>query len=323
MKREHFALLVVIVTLVVLPGTILGYQYVLRPALGPDDVIVIDLTARLPGEGGWSEEAIRVQAGQRVRLRLTSDDVVHGFAIGRTEVGPVDVQPGQVTEIEFSIDEPGRYQFYCTRWCERDHWRMRGTLDVTATDGTVSLSEPEPPLYESLGIDIDDRPPATLVPDDRPAAEAGASLNVPLPSGWDPELLRAMSPQEAFSYLRGDPSYDSLGDADLWNLVAFAWRGTSSVESLQTGEALFAQNCAACHGETGQGDGPAASYLTDPPPADFTDSERMAAANSVILHGKLVRGGMGTGMPYWGPIFTDEQQWSVIDYLWSLWFDYD
>jgi mono/diheme cytochrome c family protein len=27
---------------------------------------------------------------------------------------------------------------------------------------------------------------------------------------------------------------------------------------------------------------------------------------------------MGTGMPYWGPIFTDEQTWALVAYLYSL-----
>lgn len=323
MRRERFALLVVIGIFVVLPGGVFGYQYGLRPALQPDDVTVIDLTARLPNDGGWSDDALSVEAGQRVRLRLTSDDVVHGFAIGQTEIGPVDVLPGEVTEIEFAIDQPGRYQFYCTRWCERDHWRMRGTLEVTTSEGSLPISEPDPPPYEQLGIDIDDRLPATITPASRPSAAVGEALDVSLPSEWDAEALRAMSPQEAFQTLRDDPSYAGLSEAELWGLVALAWRETASLESLQTGEALFAQNCAACHGVTGQGDGPAAHYLTAPPPADFTDPQRMAAASSVILHGKLVRGGMGTGMPYWGPIFTQDQQWALVDHLWSLWFDYD
>ena len=31
----------------------------------------------------------------------------------------------------------------------------------------------------------------------------------------------------------------------------------------------------------------------------------MLGASDAILEGKIIRGGMGTGMPYWGPIFTD------------------
>jgi mono/diheme cytochrome c family protein len=30
---------------------------------------------------------------------------------------------------------------------------------------------------------------------------------------------------------------------------------------------------------------------------------------------------MGTGMPYWGPIFTDEQTWALVAYLYSIQFD--
>ncbi len=56
-------------------------------------------------------------------------------------------------------------------------------------------------------------------------------------------------------------------------------------------------------------------------PADFTDPARMLGARPAVLHGKIVRGGMGTGMPYWGPIFTDDQVWSLVDYLWAFQFD--
>jgi hypothetical protein len=182
---------------------------------------------------------------------------------------------------------------------------MRGRLDVIAADGSQPVAQAQLPPYERLDVSLDDRPPATLIPQGRPSAQAGQALGVSLPSDWDEEALRLLSPQEAFTALRADPAYDGLSDADLWNVIALAWRETASAESLQTGEALFAQNCAACHGQQGQGDGPAARYLTDPPPADFSDPARMAAASGVILHGKLVRGGMGTGMPYWGPIFTE------------------
>ena len=53
-----------------------------------------------------------------------------------------------------------------------------------------------------------------------------------------------------------------------------------------------------------------------------TDTGAMLGASPALLHGKIIRGGMGTGMPYWGPIFTDEQTWAVVDYLWSFQFEY-
>jgi mono/diheme cytochrome c family protein len=53
-------------------------------------------------------------------------------------------------------------------------------------------------------------------------------------------------------------------------------------------------------------------------PADFSNAEQMLGASPALLHGKVLRGGMGTGMPYWGPVFTDRQIWAVVDYLWTF-----
>ncbi len=56
-------------------------------------------------------------------------------------------------------------------------------------------------------------------------------------------------------------------------------------------------------------------------PADFTDPATMLSASPARLQGKILRGGMGTGMPYWGPIFTEDQTWDLVDYLWAFQFD--
>jgi mono/diheme cytochrome c family protein len=57
-------------------------------------------------------------------------------------------------------------------------------------------------------------------------------------------------------------------------------------------------------------------------PVDFTDSKRMLGASPALLQGKILRGGMGTGMPMWGSIFTEEQIWDLIAYLYSFQFEY-
>jgi mono/diheme cytochrome c family protein len=46
----------------------------------------------------------------------------------------------------------------------------------------------------------------------------------------------------------------------------------------------------------------------------------MLSASPAHLQGKILRGGMGTGMPYWGPIFTDDQTWALVSYLWTFQF---
>jgi len=57
-------------------------------------------------------------------------------------------------------------------------------------------------------------------------------------------------------------------------------------------------------------------------PADFTDATRMLGASPALLQGKILRGGMGTGMPMWGSIFTETQTWDLAAYLYSLQFEY-
>ena len=58
-------------------------------------------------------------------------------------------------------------------------------------------------------------------------------------------------------------------------------------------------------------------------PAHFTDPSRTLGASPALLQGKILRGGMGTGMPMWGSIFTEEQIWDLVSYLYSFQFDYE
>jgi len=50
-------------------------------------------------------------------------------------------------------------------------------------------------------------------------------------------------------------------------------------------------------------------------PANFTDARTMLAAGDALLQGKLLRGGMGTGMPEFGSLYTHEELWAMIAYL--------
>ena len=55
------------------------------------------------------------------------------------------------------------------------------------------------------------------------------------------------------------------------------------------------------------------------PPTDFTDPTLLGASNA-LLEGKILRGGMGTGMPAWGAIFGDEELQALLDHLWTFQF---
>ena len=120
------------------------------------------IDAWMPESGGWSVDSLRAAVGVPLHLRLTSDDVVHGFAVGKLDAPAVDVLPGKITDLTLLFDRPGTYTFYCTRWCGLNHWRMRGTIEVD--EATPAPTGSDQPLYATLGIDLDVPRGAIAVP---------------------------------------------------------------------------------------------------------------------------------------------------------------
>jgi mono/diheme cytochrome c family protein len=293
----------------------------------------VEIHAVMPEKGGWLPGNLTAEVDVPLNLRLTSDDVMHGFAVGQQNWPAVEVKPGQVTELSLTFDEPGTYTYYCTRWCGLNHWRMRGTIEVTGeVDGSSSAESANQPLYIILGLDIDAPREVDVQLERAPSATAGQAIDFSLPPQFiDQVIYLEQTPFDLWTALRADPKTASLSDADVWDLVAFVWRFQSTTESLQLGQRLYAQNCAACHGENGDGNGvmalsPTAENDSDSfrqallPPGDFADAQKMLGVSSAILQGKIIRGGMGTGMPYWGTIFTDEEIEALVDCIWTFQF---
>jgi mono/diheme cytochrome c family protein len=56
-------------------------------------------------------------------------------------------------------------------------------------------------------------------------------------------------------------------------------------------------------------------------PAAFSDPSQALTASDVVLQGKILRGGMGTGMPEFGSLYTDEEMWALVAYLRRFIFD--
>src|SRR5262245_8224893 len=58
------------------------------------------------------------------------------------------------------------------------------------------------------------------------------------------------------------------------------------------GQAIYASQCASCHGTQGRGDGPSASALPSPP-ADQTNYRVMDVMNDLTLARRIQAGGLG------------------------------
>ncbi len=67
--------------------------------------------ARMAETGGWTPGNLTAQVGKPLHLRLTSDDVTHSFALGQSDLPPVNVIPGEVSEVTLTFDKPGKYTF--------------------------------------------------------------------------------------------------------------------------------------------------------------------------------------------------------------------
>ena len=82
-----------------------------------------------------------------------------------------------------------------------------------------------------------------------------------------------------------------------WALIAVYKVETAPKRApdLKKGAALYAANCAVCHGAEGRGDGPASKGL-DPKPSDFHDAERMDKRSLYSLYSTITLGVSGTAM---------------------------
>jgi plastocyanin/mono/diheme cytochrome c family protein len=332
---EWLALAALVVILVIFPAAILGYQFLVRPSLS--DIRTIDIVAAAPEAGGFQPDSVRVTAGETVRLRFSVPDVPHGLAIGPglgLDFGQLD--PGEVKEVEVTFEEAGRYTLYCNTWCSPSHWRMRSTIEVhdPARPDRLPVSESTDPVIASLGqrgVDIDGPHEAAVVPAAPPSAIRGADVVARLKDAVPVELTQVgwrhrHSPAEAWRLLVDT----GVNESEAWDAVAYLWLAEVDPVLLQSVASLYAKNCAACHGQAGDGRGPGAKALaaqglgqagemhTSDGPAAFTKLDSMLGGTSEIYYAKIRRGGMGTGMPGFGPLFTPDETWLLVDYLWTF-----
>lgn len=87
----------------------------------------------------------------------------------------------------------------------------------------------------------------------------------------------------------------------------------SRIPDVGLGAKIYAQNCASCHGATGNGDGPVGKSL-NPKPIAFTDKERASQRSLFALYQAVSQGLAGTAMPAFGQL-SEEDRWAVATYL--------
>src|SRR5438876_159036 len=120
--------------------------------------------------------------------------------------------------------------------------------------------------------------------------------------------------------LRIDRAFSSIALAatvftlGLW--PAFAWGQAGDANA---GKAVYERKCLLCHGEKGDGKGPAAELL-DPKPRDFTSgiykirTTAGKAPSDQDLYRVISDGMPGTSMPSWA-VLPEKDRWNVVAYV--------
>jgi len=83
--------------------------------------------------------------------------------------------------------------------------------------------------------------------------------------------------------------------------------------SLARGAEIYRTNCASCHGDLGQGDGPLARGM-DPKPADLADPEALRDQSPLDFYRRITIGVVGTAMPAFETRLPASDRWAAALY---------
>ena len=135
------------------------------------------------------------------------------------------------------------------------------------------------------------------------------------------EIARASTPAEWYMIVaqgnmtdmsRIMPAFDSLTVPQRWDVIAYVYSLSTSAEDLAQGQAVYADNCAGCHGDTGLGDGPRSSELSSSP-LDFSDQAFMGERSAQDFYAKINEG--EGEMPAYSDELSENDRWALADYL--------
>ena len=109
-----------------------------------------------------------------------------------------------------------------------------------------------------------------------------------------------------------------LSDRQRWDVVAYVLNLSVTLNELSDGMVIYRQECQACHGDKGRGDGPQAASLAVKPP-DWSDPAVLAQASLQELFDATSQGD-AQGMPGYSGKLDEGQIWSAVSYMRTLWY---
>jgi cytochrome c oxidase subunit 2 len=130
------------------------------------------------------DRPVVVPVGKKVRLLITSNDVIHGWYVPQLGINQYGI-PGFIKDAWFTIETPGTYRGQCSQICGKEHGFMpivvvaKSTADYAAWVKEEKAKMPKPAAPEAA-------PPATPAGGSTAAGEspgAGTAVAAAAPAG--------------------------------------------------------------------------------------------------------------------------------------------
>jgi len=158
--------------------------------------------------------------------------------------------------------------------------------------------------------------------------ELAPNLPAPPRDYTDSEFLRKAVPAALFQTITegrldagmppfGPTSSDPLAAEERWNLVAMVYSLGTPPEAIENGRLAYDENCAACHGENGTGDGPQAADQ-DTTPTDLTDLRYWSSRSNEMVAAAV----QDIDIAAHTYALDEEEVWNVVDYSRTFGYDY-
>ncbi len=165
-----------------------------------------------------------------------------------------------------------------------------------------------------------------------PAGQGDGELSADLPRPpadyTDPEFRRTRIPAGMYSAITngllesgmppfGPESSNPINEENRWRLIAAVYSLATPPEALAAGQAVYEENCLACHGETGLGDGPEAGEASAPLPDLSSVRYWFNRSNETVFTAIE-----NEGVPDHAYQLSEQKRWDVVDYMRTFSYSY-
>ncbi len=208
---------------------------------------------------------------------------------------------------------------------------MLSLLILLALSSPISAQEPIPQGSPDANNGLDvfaDRCANCHGPAGQGDGEMAGQLELPPRDFTQPDFRQTAVPADMFATITngrleggmppfGPVSSNAIPEAVRWDLVAAVYSLATPATALEQGEAIYAQECAACHGEDGTGSGPDAA-AQETVPTDLTDFDYWYNRSNEQVFTAL----QAETIDSHDYTLSEDELWNVVDYSRTFSYDY-